>query len=124
MSNAIFEYVIYPIIGALLLWIGWLVKEQIEDNKKSRQLEHKLHDTLNKFIKCQNLILEGVKQVAESLNVALKSDDMQFKYFHDAGIMNGESVQHRAEINDQLTKLSELVHDFDNLKENQPLEEL
>lgn len=116
MHEQLFQYIIYPIIGALLLWIGWLIKEQIEDNKKSRELERELHDTLNKFIKCQGLLLEGVRQIAEGLNIALKSDDLQFQHFHDAGIMNGESVQHRAEIDDQLVKLSGLVNEFDDLK--------
>ena len=117
MHDQIFQYIIYPIIGALLLWIGWLIKVQLEDNKKSRELETELHETLNKFIKCQSLLLEGVKQIAEGLNTALKSDDLQFQHFHDSGIMNGESVQHRVEIRNQLNKLDNLIQGFEEMEE-------
>jgi len=104
--ETIIIYIFAPIVSALLLWIGWLIKREIEsrDSQKRQQKEYIL--TLKRTSDFQDLTLEALMTIMDSLKVDLQSNDVQFVSFHNSGIMNGESVEYREKIHDELEKLN------------------
>lgn len=116
MSNAVFEYIVYPILAALLLWLGWLIKVQIENVQSSKKLNNEIYITLKTFHECQGVMLDSMRGISEGLMVALMSNDLQFQTFHDSGIMNGESVRHREQISEKLESLKQVVSNIQEMK--------
>ena len=116
MTTAVLQYIVYPVIAALLLWIGWLIKLQIENVQSSKKLNNEIYVALQTFCKCQDVMLDSMKVISEGLIIALTSDELQFQKFHDTGIMNGESVRHMERISEKLDNLNRVIDNIDELK--------
>ena len=98
------------IIATLLGWIGWLIKKRIDDSKANRQSQEETRVLIEQFVNNQEITLDVMKNLINGLQLTLKSDDLQFKSIYESGLMNGESVQQRKEIQSYL-------HDMDGVKE-------
>ena len=98
------------IIATLLGWIGWLIKKRIDDSKMNRQSQEETRVLIEQFVNNQEITLDVMKNLINGLQLTLKSDDLQFKSIYESGLMNGESVQQRKEIQSYL-------HDMDGVKE-------
>lgn len=96
------------VIATLLTWIGWLVKKRLDESKENLRYQEEMQILVDRFLDTQAITLELIKEISRGLTLALKSDDLQFKSFHDSGLMNGESVKHRKMIEEYLQSVENL----------------
>lgn len=102
-------------IATLLGWIGWLIKKRLEDSKQSGANQEEIRLLIEQFVRNQDVTLSVMKCMINGLQIALKSDDLQFQSAHDSGLMNGESVEQRRIIQKYLDDVQEMKESIDKV---------
>lgn len=100
--------IIATTIATLLGWIGWLVKKRLDDSKKSQANQEEMKLLIEQFVKNQDVTLSVMKCMIKGLQIALRSDDLQFQSAHNSGLMNGESVEQRKVIRSYMDEVNEM----------------
>ena len=110
-------YIFAPILSALLLWIGWLIKQQIKAREEQRKQQEEYSLSMLKVSDYFDATLATLAVITESLKASLQCHDIEFQSMHDSGMMNGESVEQRSKISLEIARLEENLAKIAELRE-------
>lgn len=106
------------ILTALLGWIGWLVKNKIDENKSSEDTQTESMILMQQLLDNQRAYLQVLVELYKGVNLALSSDCLQFKAFHKSGLMNGDSEIQINKINKYFESVDDVLEELSSLDSN------
>ena len=109
MTDKILIYIISPILAALLLWIGWLIKKQIDMKSAQQKQNEEFNMNMKKVSDCLDIMMGTMLAMTSTMKVSLQCHDVEFASLHNAGIINGESVEQRSNIAMEMEKLERVT---------------
>lgn len=117
MWEKILIYVFAPILSALLLWIGWLIKKQIDLKEAQRKQQEEYSLSMSKVSEYLDATVATLVAITETLKVSLQCHNIEFQSMHDSGMINGESVEQMAKISLEIARLEENAASIEKLRE-------